>query len=99
MQSRATAERDVDMTPKNLAEDVIAFAESHHERWSKAQDYGEKAKSCREEMKAIVMVRKIIKETTVGTAMTQLTLRMDAAIPAREEPSAKVKGLIQDIMF
>jgi len=131
-EKKATAEGDLDMTSKNLAEDVSALRELHHECLSKAQDYEAETKSRGEELKAIATAKKIIQETTAGAAdlsyglnqvsflqsgglravrflhdlsekehlpaLAQLTLHMDAAIRTSDDPFAKVKGLIQDMI-
>merc|ERR1719410_2353891 len=131
-EKKAAAEGDLDMTSKNLAEDVTALSELHHECLSKAQDYEAETKSRGEELKAIATAKKIIQETTAGAAdlsyglnqvsflqsggvravrflhdfaekgnlpaLAQLTLRMDAAIRSSDDPFAKVKGLIQDMI-
>merc|ERR1719493_308014 len=131
-EKKATAEGDLDMTSKNLAEDVTALSELHHECLSKAQDYEAETKSRGEELKAIATAKKVIQETTAGAAdlsyglnqvsflqsgglravrflhdlatkehfpaLAQLTLHMDAAIRTSDDPFAKVKGLIQDMI-
>merc|ERR1711956_118155 len=122
-EKKATAEGDLDMTSKNLAEDETALAELHHECLSKAQDYEAETKSRGEELDAIATAKKVIQETTAGAAdlsyglnqvsflqsgglravrhlpdFAQLTMRMDAAIRTSDDPFAKVKGLIQDMI-
>merc|ERR1719458_492471 len=131
-EKKATAEGDLEMTSKNLAEDVTALGELHHECLTKAQDYEAETKSRGEELKAIATAKKVIQETTSGAAdlsyglnqisllqmggfravrflhdlaekghfpaLAQLTMRMDAAIRTSEDPFAKVKGLIQDMI-
>merc|ERR1712062_945296 len=67
-EKKATAEGDLDMTSKNLAEDVTALSELHHECLSKAQDYEAETKSRGEELKAIATAKKVIQETTAGAA-------------------------------
>merc|ERR1711935_365077 len=67
-EKKATAEGDLDMTSKNLAEDVTALSELHHECLSKAQDYEAETKSRGEELKAIATAKKIIQESTAGAA-------------------------------
>merc|ERR1719323_1026581 len=67
-EKKATAEGDLDMTSKNLAEDVTALAELHHECLSKPQDYEAETKSRGEELKAIATAKKVIQETTAGAA-------------------------------
>merc|ERR1740122_941476 len=67
-EKKATAEGDLDTTNKNLAEDVTALSELHHECLSKAQDYEAETKSRGEELKAIATAKKVIQETTAGAA-------------------------------
>merc|ERR1712045_803056 len=67
-EKKATAEGDLDATSKNLAEDISALAELHHECLSKAQDYEAETKSRGEELKAIATAKKVIQETTAGAA-------------------------------
>jgi len=131
-EKKATAEGDLEMTSKNLAEDVTALGELHHECLTKAQDYEAETKSRGEELKAIATAKKVIQETTSGAAdlsyglnqisflqsggfkavrflhdlaqkeklpaLAQLTLRMDSAIRNSDDPFAKVKGLIADMI-
>merc|ERR1711956_203352 len=131
-EKKATAEGDLDMTSKNLAEDETALAELHHECLSKAQDYEAETKSRGEELDAIATAKTWIQETTAGAAdlsyglnqvsflqsgglravrylhdfaekqhlpaLAQLTMRMDAAIRNSDDPFAKVKGLIQEMI-
>merc|ERR1719229_1437456 len=56
------------MTSKNLAEDVTALGELHHECLTKAQDYEAETKSRGEELAAIATAKKVIQETTSGAA-------------------------------
>merc|ERR1719237_1299954 len=67
-EKKATAEGDLEMTSKNLAEDVTALGELHHECLTKTQDYEAEAKSRGEELKAIATAKKVIQETTAGAA-------------------------------
>merc|ERR1712203_1206291 len=129
---KATAEGDLEVTTKNLNEDVLALSDLHGECLTKAQDYEAETKSRGEELDAIATAKKVIQETTAGAAdlsyglnqvsflqsggvravrflhdlaqkehlpaLAQLTLRMDAAIRTSDDPFAKVKGLIQDMI-
>merc|ERR1712032_655704 len=134
-EKKATAEGDLEMTTKNLNEDVAALSDLHHECLSKAQDYEAETKSRGEELTAIATAKKTIQETTGGAAdlsygfspvsllqrsqsgglkvvrflrelaqnkhfpaLAQLSMRMDAAIRTSDDPFAKVKGLIQDMI-
>merc|ERR1712203_556847 len=129
---KATAEGDLEVTTKNLNEDVLALSDLHGECLTKAQDYEAETKSRGEELDAIATAKKVIQETTAGAAdlsyglnqvsflqsggvravrflhdlaqkehlpaLAQLTLRMDAAVRTSDDPFAKVKGLIQDMI-
>merc|ERR1719275_367870 len=120
------------LTSKNLAEDVTALSELHHECLSKAQDYEAETKSRGEELKAIATAKKVIQETTAGAAdlsyglnqvsflqaggfkavrflhdlalkerlpaLAQLTMQMGAVMRTGDDPFAKVKGLISDMI-
>merc|ERR1719493_477076 len=131
-EKKTTAEGDLDMTSKNLAEDVTALSELHHECLSKAQDYEAETTSRGEELKAIATAKKVIQETTAGAAdlsyglnqvsflqsagvravrflhelalneklpaLAQLTMQMGAVMRTSDDPFAKVKGLIQDMI-
>jgi len=67
-EAKATAEGDLDVTSKDLAEDIKTLAELHHNCMTKANDYEAETKSRGEELKALVTAKKIIKETTGGAA-------------------------------
>jgi len=67
-EAKATAEGDLDVTSKGLAEDVKALAELHHNCMTKASDFEAETTSRGEELKALAMAKKIIKETTSGAA-------------------------------
>merc|ERR1712037_232688 len=131
-EKKATAEGDLEMTSKNLAEDVTALGELHHECLTKAQDYEAETKSRGEELKAIATAKKVIQETTAGAAdlsyglnqvsflqaggfkavrflhdlalneklpaLAQLTMQMGAVMRTSDDPFAKVKGLISDMI-
>jgi len=67
-EAKATAEGDLDVSSKGLAEDVKALAELHHNCMTKASDFEAETTSRGEELKALAMAKKIIKETTSGAA-------------------------------
>merc|ERR1712151_989963 len=67
-EKKATAEGVLDMTTKNLNEDITALSDLHHECLSKAQDYEAETKSRGEELAAIATAKKVIQETTSGAA-------------------------------
>merc|ERR1719240_2182841 len=67
-EAKATAEGDLDVTSKDLAEDIKALADLHHNCMTKASDYEAETKSRGEELKALATAKKIIKETTGGAS-------------------------------
>ena len=67
-ETKATAEGDLDVTSKDLAEDIKTLQELHHNCMTKATEFEEETKSRGEELKALATAKKIIKETTGGAA-------------------------------
>jgi len=63
---KATAEGDLAVTQKNLAEDTKQLADTHHECMTKAQDFEAEVASRGEELKALAEAKKIILEATGG---------------------------------
>merc|ERR1719316_764921 len=140
-EKKAVAEGDLDVTSKDLAEDIQTKATLHQDCMSAAEEFELATKSRGEELKALATAKKVIKETTGGAAgqtyfnqvsfmqlsssadlanveairfvrdlarkskspaMAQLASRMSSAIrlgaAAGEDPFAKVKGLITDMI-
>jgi len=140
-EKKASAEGDLDVTSKTLAADIQALADLHHDCMTKASDFEAETKSRAEELKALAMAKKVIKETTgssstisyglnqvslvqrskissqadlanfeavrfvrdlakkqQSTALSQLAARMASAIRTSDDPFAKVKGLISDMI-
>jgi len=67
-QTQATAEGDLAVTNKALAEDIQQLADTHHDCMTKAQDFELETKSRAEELKALAEAKKIISEMTGGAA-------------------------------
>jgi hypothetical protein len=67
-EKKATAEGDLEITTKDLNEDIKALAELHHNCMTKAEEYEEETKSRGEELKALATAKKIIQETTGGAS-------------------------------
>merc|ERR1719386_70578 len=65
-ETMATAEGDLTVTSKDLAEDIKSLAELHHDCMTKAEEFEAEAKSRDEELKALAQARKIIAESTGG---------------------------------
>jgi len=67
-ESKATAEGDLEITSKSLAEDVSALSKLHHDCMTKASEFEAEVSSRGEELKALATAKKIIKDTTSGAA-------------------------------
>lgn len=67
-ETKATAEGDMAVTSKGLAEDSAQLADAHHQCMTQAQDFEVETKSRAEELKALGEAKKIIQEMTGGAA-------------------------------
>merc|ERR1719261_996396 len=67
-EAKATAQGDLDVTSKDLAEDTTSLADLHQECMTGAEDFEAETKSRGEELKALATAKKVIKETTSGAA-------------------------------
>jgi len=63
---KAAAEGDLTVTQKALAEDVAALGDLHTDCMTKAQDFEAETTSRGEELKALAMAKKAVKENTGG---------------------------------
>merc|ERR1711935_182611 len=63
-EKKSTAEGDLTVTKKDLAEDVTAKATLHHDCMTKASTFEAETKSRGEELKALAAGKKLIKEAT-----------------------------------
>jgi len=68
---KAGAEGDLDITSKDLAEDIKELAGLHHNCMTRAQEYEDEVKSRGEELGALAKAKQIIKEAVGGASMTQ----------------------------
>ena len=71
-EGKATAEGDLTVTKKDLAEDLTTLGGLHHDCMTKANDFEAETKSRAEELKALATAKKIIKETVAGAAASFL---------------------------
>jgi hypothetical protein len=81
-ETKATAEGDLAVTKKDLAEDIKQLADTHHECMTKAQDFEAETASRGEELKALAEAKKIILEAT-GGATAQTYSFLEVAIESR----------------
>merc|ERR1719506_510011 len=67
-EGKATAEGDLAVTSKDLAEDISTLATLHQDCMKGAEDFEAETKSRGEELKALSTAKKVITETTSGAA-------------------------------
>jgi len=65
-EAKAAAEGDLKVTSKDLAEDVTALGDLHQDCMTKAQDFEAETTSRGEELKALAMAKKAVKDNTGG---------------------------------
>lgn len=65
-QTRAQGEGEVEITKKDLGEDVKSLNQLHHECMTKATDFEAETKSRGEELQALATAKKLIREMTGG---------------------------------
>merc|ERR1719498_1753560 len=94
-EAKATAEGDLDVTSKDLAEDIKTLAELHHNCMTKANDYEAETKSRGEELKALATAKKIIKETTGGAADQSYGLDQESFLQMPEGETRAVRFIRQ----
>merc|ERR1719424_2187944 len=136
-EKKANAEGDLEVTSKDLAEDIKTKGTLHQDCMNSAEEFELATKSRGEELGALATAKKVIKEATAGAAsqsysflqmfsgadlakheavrfirdlarkakapaLAQLASRMASAMKmgaaAGEDPFAKVKGLITDMV-
>jgi chromosome segregation ATPase len=96
-EAKGIAEGDLDVTSKDLAEDVKALAETHTLCMTTAEDFEAATKSRSEELEALAAAKKIIKETTGGAEELSYGLEQVSFIQARAE--AKSSRPVQVVRF
>merc|ERR1719408_264311 len=67
-EAKAAAEGDLKVTSKDLSEDVTALGDLHQDCMTKAQDFEAETTSRGEELKALAMAKKAVKDNTGGAA-------------------------------
>merc|ERR1719162_2688852 len=95
-EAKATAEGDLSVTSKDLAEDVKALATLHHDCMTGAEDFEAETRSRGEELKALATAKKIIQEATsfVATSFVQTGMSSGADL-AKFEAVRFVRDLAQ----
>merc|ERR1719326_1829206 len=67
-EAKAAAEGDLKVTSKDLSEDVTALGDLHQDCMTKAQDFEAETTSRGEELKALAMAKKAVKDNTGGAS-------------------------------
>merc|ERR1719181_2563317 len=80
-ETKGTAEGDLEVTSKDLAEDKAASSELHHDCMTKANAFETETTERAEELKALATAKKIIEEATEG-AVAQTYSFLQVAEPA-----------------
>merc|ERR1719223_1871035 len=92
-ETRAAAEGDLAVTTRALTEDVTALAGLHQDCMTKAEDIEAETKSRGEELKALAMAKKAVKENTAGaTGQTYSFLQTSS-----NAADAQVVHMIRDL--
>merc|ERR1719410_2107361 len=94
-EAKAVAEGDLDVTSKDLAEDIKTLQELHHNCMTKATDFEAEVKSRGEELKALATAKKIIKETTGGAADQSYGLDQESFLQLPEGETRAVRFVRQ----
>merc|ERR1719253_1037720 len=103
-ESKAKAEGDLDVTTKDLKEDIAALSDLHHNCMTKAQEFEDETNSRNEELKAMAEAKKIVIEATslsqvsLMQVQSQLASHMEAATHSNGDIFGKIKGLISDMI-
>merc|ERR1719482_2304378 len=74
-ETKAEAEGDLEVTNKDLAEDIAQLALTHQECMTKANDFEAETASRAEELKVLAQAKKVIIEATGGAAFLQVTAK------------------------
>merc|ERR1719158_179116 len=88
------------MASKELASDESYLSDLSTDCQQKATDWEVSTKSRAEELQALADAKKLIEEKTGGAALSQLALRIKAAVQmgSGADPFAKVKGMISEMI-
>merc|ERR1719282_213523 len=94
-ETRAAAEGDLAVTTRALNEDVTALAGLHQDCMTKAEDFEAETKSRGEELKALAMAKKAVKDNTGGAGgQTYSFLQLQSSTDLK---SFEVVRLVKDL--
>merc|ERR1719281_1521457 len=92
-ETKAAAEGDLAVTTKALNEDVTALAGLHQDCMTKAEDFEAETTSRGEELKALAMAKKAVKDNTGGAGgQTYSFLEIES-----ESKNVQVVRIIRDL--
>ena len=95
-EGKATAEGDLDVASKDLAEDIKELQGLHH-NCTKAEEFEAETKSRGEELQALATAKKIVKEAT-GAALDQESFLQISKISSRTDlANFEVTRMIRDL--
>merc|ERR1719245_2076028 len=94
-ETKAAAEGDLTVTKEALAEDIAALGDLHSDCMAKAQDFEAETTSRGEELKALAMAKKAVKDSTDGaTDQTYSFLQLQSATDLK---NFEVVRLVKDL--
>merc|ERR1711957_708743 len=94
-ETKAAAEGDLTVTKKDLTEDVAALGSLHSDCMTKAQDFEAETTSRGEELKALAMAKKAVKDSTGGaTGQTYSFLQLHSTTDLK---NFEVVRLVKDL--
>lgn len=97
-ETKATATGNLDVTKKDLAEDVKELGDLHHECLTEATSFEESTKSRGEELKALAEAKKIIQEATGGAAsQTYLVQASFVQVKAEDGETAQAVNMVRHL--
>merc|ERR1719506_1422174 len=92
-EAKAAAEGDLKVTSKDLAEDVTALGDLHQDCMTKAEDFEAETTSRGEELKALAMAKKAVKDNTGGATEQQYSFLQVSSDAKNFEVIRMVKDL------
>merc|ERR1719183_1161122 len=93
-ETKAAAEGDLKVTSKDLNEDVAALGDLHQDCMTKAQDFEAETNSRGEELKALAMAKKAVKDNTGGAFEQSSFLQMSSSSDLK---NFEVVRLVKDL--
>jgi len=98
-ETKATATGDLDVTKKDLGEDIKELGDLHHECLTEATSFEESTKSRAEELKALAAAKKIIQESTGGATSQSYDLEQTSfvQVKAKDGETARAVNMVRHL--